>query len=137
MRPMNISEASAASDVSPRMIRHYEKLGLLPAPSRRPAGYRIYTQDDVHRLRFVALARDLGMITGEIQELLSLWTDRIRPIHEIEMLACTRAADLARRREALDRLRSSLLELADRCRAGERPAFPILRRSDSQGSELE
>ncbi|MBZ2397782.1 MerR family DNA-binding transcriptional regulator, partial [Erwinia amylovora] len=56
---MNIGAASDASGVSQRMIRHYEKIGLVPAPPRR-GNYRDYADADVHRLRFIANARDLG-----------------------------------------------------------------------------
>ena len=57
---MNIGAASDASGVSQRMIRHYEKIGLVPAPPRR-GSYRDYADPDVHRLRFIANARDLGL----------------------------------------------------------------------------
>jgi DNA-binding transcriptional MerR regulator len=42
------------------MIRHYEKIGLIPSAARRDSGYRDYSDADVHRLRFIANARDLG-----------------------------------------------------------------------------
>src|SRR3546814_2057637 len=48
---VNIGAASQASGVSQRMIRHYEKIGLIPAPLRRESGYRDYADADVHRLR--------------------------------------------------------------------------------------
>ena len=75
---MNIGAASQASGVSQRMIRHYEKIGLIPAPPRRGSGYRDYSDADVHRLRFIANARDLGFGTEEITTLLALWSDRSR-----------------------------------------------------------
>ena len=50
---MNIGAASEASGVSQRMIRHYEKIDLVPAPPRR-GSYRDYSDPDVHRLRFIA-----------------------------------------------------------------------------------
>lgn len=63
---MNIGTASDASGVSRRMIRHYEKIGLIPSAARRKSGYRDYSEADVHRLRFIANARDLGFPTEEI-----------------------------------------------------------------------
>ncbi|MBA4756543.1 MAG: MerR family transcriptional regulator [Sphingobium sp.] len=70
---MNIGGASQASGVSQRMIRHYEKIGLIPAPPRRDSGYRDYADADVHRLRFIANARDLGFPIEDIRDLLGLW----------------------------------------------------------------
>jgi NitT/TauT family transport system permease protein len=50
---MNIGQASRASGVSAKMIRHYEELGLLPVVQRTESGYRQYEQTEVHTLRFI------------------------------------------------------------------------------------
>lgn len=63
---MRIGEASDASGVPERMIRHYEKLGLIPSASRSGAGYRVYGEADVHRLKFIALARSVGIPFEEV-----------------------------------------------------------------------
>lgn len=75
------------------MIRHYEQIGLIPAAMRRDSGYRDYSEKDVHRLRFIANARDLGFPIEEIRTLLDLWTDRDRASGEVKALAEHRAAD--------------------------------------------
>ena len=56
---MKIGDASEASGISQRMIRHYEKIGLMPAAARRDSGYRDYDGRDIHTLRFIGRARDL------------------------------------------------------------------------------
>ena len=65
----NIGEAARASGVSAKMIRHYEQTGVVPAPPRTAAGYRLYREADVHTLRFVQRARELGFAVKEIKEL--------------------------------------------------------------------
>lgn len=125
---MNIGTASEASGVSQRMIRHYEKIGLVPAPARRGSGYRDYGDADVHRLRFIANARDLGFPIEEIRALLGLWSDRKRSSAEVKALAQTRAAELGRKARMLDAMRSSLMELAGACHGDERPDCPIIDR---------
>lgn len=123
---MNIGQASQASGVSQRMIRHYEKIGLIPRAARRDSGYRDYSDEDVHRLRFIANARDLGFPIEEIGKLLDLWHDRSRSSAEVKALATARAEELQRKAEALDAMRRMLLELADRCHGDGRPDCPIL-----------
>ena len=122
---MNIGAASEASGVSQRMIRHYEKIGLVPAPARR-GSYRDYADADVHRLRFIANARDLGFPITEIADLLSLWHDRDRASADVKALALARAADLGRKAVALERMRAALVDLAGRCHGDGRPDCPII-----------
>lgn len=123
---MNIGQASKASSVSQRMIRHYEKIGLVPAPPRRDSGYRDYSDADVHRLRFIANARDLGFPIEEIRTLLGLWSDGHRSSADVKALATARADEIGRKAVALNKMRRVLLDLAERCHGDERPECPIL-----------
>jgi Cu(I)-responsive transcriptional regulator len=125
---VNIGSASRASGVSERMIRHYEKIGLVPPPPRRDSGYRDYSEADVHRLRFIANARDLGFGIDEIATLLSLWSDHRRASSEVKALALARAADLGRKVAALENMRRTLIDLAEQCHGDDRPECPILNR---------
>ena len=123
---MNIGEASKASGVSVRMIRHYEKIGLVPSPVRRDSGYRDYSDSDVNRLRFIANARDLGFPIEDISMLLALWSDKHRASEEVKALALSRAEELDRKARALEAMRNSLIDLANRCHGDSRPDCPIL-----------
>ena len=123
---MNIGQASDASGVSQRMIRHYEKIGLIPAPPRRNSGYRDYSDADVARLRFAAHARDLGFPIEEIRTLLSLWQDTTRSSADVKALATARAEELGRKALALEQMRTTLLELAAKCHGDDRPECPII-----------
>jgi MerR family copper efflux transcriptional regulator len=125
---MNIGQASNASGVSQRMIRHYEKIGVIPAPPRRESGYRDYSDADVSRLRFVAHARDLGFPIEEIRALLGLWADKGRSSADVKALATARAEELGRKAQALEEMRATLLDLAKRCHGDERPECPIIER---------
>lgn len=123
---MNIGEASAISQVSQRMIRHYEAIGLIPAAARRDSGYRDYSAAEVSSLTFIGRARDLGFPVAEIGQLLALWRDRDRASAEVKTLALKRAAELASKARALDAMRRSLEHLAENCHGDSRPECPIL-----------
>ena len=131
---MNIGAASRASGVSQRMIRHYEKIGLIPPPPRRDSGYRDYSDADVHRLSFIANARDLGFMVEEIRELLGLWTNRQRTSADVKALALARAEELGRKADALHAMRQTLLQLADRCHGDDRPDCPIMERISGESA---
>jgi DNA-binding transcriptional MerR regulator len=89
---MKIGEVSARAGVSQRMIRHYEKIGLIAPASRRDSGYRDYSERDLHTLRFIGRARDAGFPIEEIRQLLALWNDRDRSTADVKALALARAA---------------------------------------------
>jgi DNA-binding transcriptional MerR regulator len=82
----------------------------------------------VHRLSFISHARDLGFPINEIEELLSLWSDRSRASADVKALALARAEELGRKARALEAMRASLLDLASRCRGDSRPECPIIDR---------
>lgn len=123
---MKIGQASAASGVSERMIRHYEKIGLMPKAARRDSGYRDYDERDVNTLLFIRRARDLGFPIEEIGKLLALWQDRGRASADVKSLALARAAELKRKAKELDAMRRSLEHLAANCHGDDRPDCPIL-----------
>jgi Cu(I)-responsive transcriptional regulator len=129
---VNIGAASGASGVSQRMIRHYERIGLVPAPPRRESNYRDYSEADVHRLRFIANARDLGFPIDDIRALLGLWSNRERSSGEVKALAQARAAELGRKVRALEAMRLSLVELAQACHGDDRPDCPIIERLEGK-----
>ncbi|GMQ97809.1 MAG: hypoxia response transcriptional regulator [Acidimicrobiia bacterium] len=69
---MRIGEVAAAVGVETPTIRYYESIGVLPLPERTGSGYRSYTDADVERMRFVTLARSLGVGLDDIRQILGL-----------------------------------------------------------------
>jgi Cu(I)-responsive transcriptional regulator len=123
---MNIGQASKASGVSQRMIRHYEAIGLIPKAARRESGYRDYDARDVHTLKFIARSRDLGFPIEEIGKLLALWHDRGRASAEVKRLALARVEELKRKERELTEMRRTLEHLARTCHGDARPDCPII-----------
>ena len=123
---MNIGQASKKSGVSQRMIRHYESIGLIPKAARRDSGYRDYDERDVHTLRFIRRARDLGFPIDEIGQLLALWQDRSRASGDVKAIATARAEELKRKEKELNSMRRALEQLAKTCHGDNQPDCPIL-----------
>ena len=123
---MKIGEVSDRAGVSPRMIRHYEKIGLIPRAARRDSGYRDYDAADLHTLHFIGRARDLGFPIEEIRHLLQLWLDRSRSSADVKALALARADELGRKAQELERMRATLQRLAESCSGDDRAHCPII-----------
>lgn len=123
---MNIGEAARASGVSAKMIRYYEQAGLIPPAGRTASGYRSYSEAEVHMLRFVRRARDLGFSVGEIGELLGLWRDRSRQSADVRRIASAHIEDLHRKIDSLRQMADTLQTLVDSCSGDHRPDCPIL-----------
>jgi len=124
--PVAIGDAAALSHVSARMIRHYESLGLLPRVARTGSGYRQYTEADVHTLRFIRRARDLGFSIEEIGALLGLWQDRGRASSQVKQIALRHVEKLEQRIAAMQDMQRSLQALVNCCHGDDRPECPIL-----------
>lgn len=122
----NIGAAAKASGVSARMVRHYEGLGLLPRVERTDSGYRQYTDADVHTLRFIKRARDLGFSMVEIAELVGLWHDRDRASASVKRIAQRHLDELAQRIADMQAMERTLAQLVDCCHGDARPDCPIL-----------
>ncbi len=122
----NIGEAAALTGVSAKMIRHYEAIGLLPQAGRTFAGYRLYGDADLHRIRFIKRARGLGFAMKQIEALLGLWGDRHRASAEVKALALAHATALAEKIAEMEAMRRTLEDLAARCHGDDRPDCPIL-----------
>jgi Cu(I)-responsive transcriptional regulator len=123
---MKIGEAAGASGVSAKMIRHYEAHGLTPRAGRTQSGYRTYDAVDVHVLRFIRRARDLGFSIAEIKTLLGLWNNRRRASGDVKRLTTKHIADLDAKIAGLQAMRRTLTTLAHDCHGDERPDCPIL-----------
>jgi MerR family transcriptional regulator, copper efflux regulator len=123
---MNIGQAAQASGVSAKMIRYYESIGLIPKTMRTEAGYRVYSDHDVHTLRFIRRARDLGFSVEQIADLVSLWQDRERASKDVKTIALEHVTVLERKIRELQEMASTLTHLATNCHGDTRPHCPIL-----------
>jgi Cu(I)-responsive transcriptional regulator len=123
---VTIHEASLTTGVSPKMIRHYESIGLIAPPKRTENRYRHYAARDLHELGFIRRARDLGFSIDDIRHLLALWRDRSRSSAEVKSIALRHIAALEEKAAALQAMSETLKHLAAHCHGDHRPDCPIL-----------
>ena len=124
--PFTIGEAARLANVSAKMARHYESLGLLPTVPRSDSGYRLYAHDEVHTLRFIRRARDLGFSMAEIADLLKLWQNRHRSSASVKRIAKDHLAALDVKMAEMAEMRKTLQHLIHCCHGDDRPDCPIL-----------
>jgi Cu(I)-responsive transcriptional regulator len=122
----DIGRAAKESGVSVKMIRHYEAIGLLKNVARTFANYRVYSDNDVHTLRFIKRARTLGFSMDDIRELLALWQNRSRPSASVKKIAGGHMQDLKRRIVEMQSMVETLEHLTHNCHGDGRPDCPIL-----------
>ena len=124
--PVVIGVAARLSNVSARMVRHYESLGLLARVARTDSGYRQYSEADVHTLQFIKRGREMGFSMADITELVSLWHNRRRASASVKRIAQKHVDELAQRIEAMQAMQRTLSGLMEHCHGDDRPDCPIL-----------
>lgn len=125
MTLMGIGAIAKRAGVGIDTVRYYERAGLLDPKQRLTSGYRRYSDDEVVRLRFIRRAQALGFSLKEIQELLTLSSQR--DVARVKRTAETRLKDINARIAELQRMRDGLATLVAACPGHGRAAdCPIL-----------
>ncbi|EPF6111277.1 Zn(2+)-responsive transcriptional regulator [Enterobacter cloacae] len=111
-----IGELAKLANVTPDTIRYYEKQQMIDHEVRTEGGFRLYTNNDLQRLRFIRYARQLGFTLDSIRELLSI---RIDPAHhtcqESKSIVQARLDEVEARIQELQTMQRSLQRLNDAC----------------------
>ena len=122
---MNIGQAAQRANLPPKTIRYYEDIALI-RPDRALNGYRDYSEEDIHRLRFLQRSRSLGFTIEECRTLLSLYDDKHRASADVKAMAKDKIAQIDRKIEELKSLRETLSVLAKTCHGDDRPDCLII-----------
>jgi MerR family copper efflux transcriptional regulator len=123
---MNIGQAAKATGISPKMIRHYESIGLIHSGHRSSAGYRVYNDSDLHTLHFIKRARTVGFSLENIRHLLSLWQNKSRASADVKVLAQVHLHELEKKIGELTEMRDTLRVLIESCHGDQRSDCPII-----------
>ncbi|MBL8631448.1 MAG: Cu(I)-responsive transcriptional regulator [Rhodospirillaceae bacterium] len=123
---MNIGDAARLSGLPPKTIRYYEESKLLKPASRAANGYRDYSETDVHKLKFIKHARELGFTVQQCAELMSLYDDKERHAADVKAIALRHLQDVDAKIADLQRMKGTLSHFVSCCAGDDRPECPIL-----------
>jgi DNA-binding transcriptional MerR regulator len=115
-----IGEVAARSGTTRKSLRRYEAVGILPAPRRTAAGYRVYDDESLALLAFIASARRLGFTLDEIRQIVAIKRSGRAPCVHVRGLVGRKMAELDRARARLTALRHGLLDVLKRARTPRR-----------------
>lgn len=111
-----IGQLAKLASVTPDTVRFYEKQGLMDHEERTEGGYRLYTKQDLQRLRFIRYAKQIGFTLEAIVELLSIRVDPERhTCQESKKIVDTRLQELEEKLQEMQKMRDSLKMLSDAC----------------------
>lgn len=108
-------ELARQSGVNIETVRYYERRGLLPEPLRSRSGYRLFSKDDVRRVRFIRRAQELGFSLKEIEELLALRVEPQSTRADVRRRAEAKMADIDEKVRQLLAMKKSLERLTASC----------------------
>ncbi|WP_447969986.1 MerR family transcriptional regulator [Nitrospira sp. M1] len=123
---MLIGTLSNETGVHIETIRYYERIGLLPKPSRSEGGHRLYTRDQVNLLMFIRRSRELGFSLDEIRTLLRLVDGKRYTCQQVKKITDNHLGEVKRKIVDLRKLQKTLGEISSHCEGGLVPDCPII-----------
>ena len=123
---VNIGTAAKLSNLTVKTVRYYTDIGLIKPLKSNSTGYRVFSDDDLAQLQFVAKARKFNFTIQECEELLSLYSDKNRSSKEVKALTLEKISEIDIKLNELKDLRHQLSFLAKNCKGNDRPECPIL-----------
>ena len=126
MTGLKRAELSRRTGCNLETIRYYEKIGMMPEPPRTAAGYRVYDEVHVSRLRFILRGRELGFSIEELRTLLRLVDRGTQTCAEVRALTERHLADVRAKIADLKRIETVLAATAAECSGEQVPECPVL-----------
>ena len=137
MDGFSIGKLAKQANVHVETLRYYERRGLIPRPQRTVSNYRVYSSEDLRRVKFVKQAQGLGFSLNEIKRLLALRATPRARCADVRRYATQKIEDIDARIRSLARMRKTLQKLLDEC-SGNLPVTqcPVLESLESEPSTV-
>lgn len=128
---LTIGQIATVTGTSVETLRYYEKFGLLQAPERTRANYRLFSQETIRIVKFIKKAQDLGFTLKDIKQLLYLYSSPTASDDDVKAISLALLNDIDNRITTLQKMHASLGELVAQC-SGKHPVrhCPILNALD-------
>jgi Cu(I)-responsive transcriptional regulator len=123
---LTIGDLGKATGTKVETVRYYERIGLLPKPSRSTGNYRTYGASELNRLSFIRRARDLGFSLDQVRALLRLSDDRTGDCAAVDRIASEHLREVDRKLADLKTLRRELKSVIDSCDGGSVAEYRII-----------
>lgn len=123
---MKRGELAAISGCNAETIRYYEKIGLIPEPSRAANGYREYDEEHRERLNFVQRGRELGFTIDDLKSLLNLVDRNAVSCNEVEKMATKHLESVQNKIDHLKRMEATLAKTIGSCSKEDVPECPLI-----------
>ena len=117
MKKYKIGEIAKIVNLTPRTIRYYEEIGLLNSVKRIENGRRVYTDEDIRRLKFIKRLKLLGLSLkemAELEEIYSINRSNKKALQRLLELLKTHVENIDKRIESLQNLKKEILEYSKR-----------------------
>jgi MerR family Zn(II)-responsive transcriptional regulator of zntA len=114
---LKVSEVAQTLGINPQTLYFYERRGIIPPPQRNAAGYRLFSEQDVERLRFITRVKDLGLSLAEIQEILTLKEGQALTCQAVQARLSAKLAQIEEQIQQLQALQQELQPLLATCQA--------------------
>lgn len=118
MDTLRIGDLARQTATKVETIRWYEKVGLLPAPTRTGGNYRVYGNAELTRLSFIRRARDLGFSLDQVRKLFDLASDAAAECDDVHASASAHIVEIDRKLADLTALRHELTTMVISCKGG-------------------
>lgn len=122
---LNIGDVSKRTGLRPKTIRYYEDIGLV-TPLRDTNDYRVFREQDLHKLIFLGRARALGFTVSDCRALLALYADNTRASAEVKKITNNHLAEIEAKIVDLQAMHATLTHFSEECAGDHRPDCPIL-----------
>jgi MerR family transcriptional regulator, copper efflux regulator len=108
---MRIGDLTERAEVTPRTVRYYESIGLLPPAEREGHGQHYYTEETLARLRKIDQLKKLGLSLDEIRDVIDLYfteTSGIQPKQKVLAILRRHLAEVDQKIGALQQFRADI-----------------------------